>query len=97
MESRRCAALSARAREMRDEFVDDLSRMLAESAGRPLSDPQANLAAAMIVAAWMAAYGEGLRRRGASDISNPGGRAFLDLIKRGFAGVAAALKGTPYV
>jgi AcrR family transcriptional regulator len=93
----RSAALSARAREMRDEFVDDLSRLLADSAGRPHSDPQAHLAAAMIVAAWTTAYREGLRRRGASDAGSQGGHAFLDLVERGFAGVAAALKGTPYV
>ncbi|MEW6642703.1 MAG: TetR/AcrR family transcriptional regulator [Pseudomonadota bacterium] len=91
------AALSARAREMRDELVRDVGAMLAEAVKRPRDDAHAELAAGLVMTAWIVAYAEGLRlqRRGGAAATLQ--RAFIATIERGFAGVAAALQGTPYV
>lgn len=89
-------ALSARAREMRDEFVDELADLIADSAGKPAGDPPADLAAGLLVAAWIAAYTDGLRRQRAGAAAGAARTAFLNLIDRGFKGAAACLKGTSY-
>jgi AcrR family transcriptional regulator len=89
-------ALSARAREMRDEFVDELAEMIADSVGKPAGDPPADLAAGLLVAAWIAAYADGLRRQRAGDTGSEARTAFLSLIDRGFKGTAACMKGTIY-
>jgi AcrR family transcriptional regulator len=89
-------ALSARAREMRDEFVDELAEMIADSVGKPARDPPADLAAGLLVAAWIVAYTEGLRRHRAGDTGGAARTAFLSLIDRGFKGTAACVKGTMY-
>jgi AcrR family transcriptional regulator len=89
-------ALSARAREMRDELIGELAIAMAGSMGRPHSDPEAYLAAAMLITSWTVAYAEALRRRGGNR-NNESTKVFLSLVERGFKGVAASMKGTPYV
>ena len=88
--------LAARARELRDIFANDLAEMLADSSGRPRSDPEAHLIAAMVVAAWQTAYAEGLRQQRIGAPSHAVQAAFLALLDRSFRGVAAGMKGTPY-
>ena len=90
-------ALSARVRELRDAFVTDLAEMLSNTVGRPKSNPEAHLLASMLLATWQVAYSEGLRqhRRGAAN--NAVRLSFVNLIERGFTGITAALRGTPYV
>jgi AcrR family transcriptional regulator len=87
-------ALTARARELQVIFADDLAAMLAGAVGRPASDPHARLAAAMLMDTLVVAYSEALRvlreKRNPQD-------AFVSVMERGFAGVEAALAGTPYV
>lgn len=87
-------ALTARACELQVTLADDLAAMLSEAAGRPRSDPAARLAATMLMATLVVAYGEALRVFRAN--GEPG-TAFTSVIDRGFAGVDAALAGTPYV
>jgi AcrR family transcriptional regulator len=90
-------ALSARAREMRDAFVTGLADMLSDTVGKPKFDPEAHLLASMLSATWQAAYSEGLRqhRKGAS--SKAIRVSFVSLIERGFTGISASMRGTPYV
>ncbi len=90
-------ALSARVRELRDALVTDLAEMLSDTVGKPKSNPEAHLLASMLLATWQVAYSEGLRqhRRGAAN--NAVRLSFVNLIERGFTGITAALRGTPYV
>jgi len=86
-------ALTARARELQVTLADDLAAMLSDAVGRPHTDPDARLAAAMLMATLVVAYGEALRVfREARDPR----AAFTRVMERGFAGVDAALAGTPY-
>ncbi|WNJ92258.1 TetR/AcrR family transcriptional regulator [Bosea sp. 685] len=87
-------ALTARARELQVTLADDLARMLSDVVGRPHSDPDAHLAAAMLMATLVVAYGGALRAfRGNREPE----AAFMSVLERGFIGVDAALVGTPYV
>ena len=88
------SALTARARELQVTLADDLAGLLADAAGRPRSDPDARLAATMLMATLVVAYGEALRvfRENREPVA-----AFAAVLDRGFAGVDAALAGTPYV
>lgn len=90
-------ALSARAREMRDEIIDDLATSLAGAIKRPLADADARLAAAMVITALTVAYAEGLREHKARKPAAASRAAFLEIMERSFAGIAAMLKNTPYV
>ncbi|TWB16504.1 TetR family transcriptional regulator [Rhizobium sp. ERR 922] len=86
--------LTAYARGLQVTLADDLSRMLSDAAGRPRSDADAHLAGAMLMATLVTAYGEALRVfREKGDPQ----AALLGVMERGFAGVDAALAGTPYV
>ena len=86
-------ALTARASELQVTLADDLAAMLAQAAGRPRTDPQARLAATMLMSTLVVAYGEALRvfREGREPA-----HAFAAVMDRGFTGVDAALAGTPY-
>jgi AcrR family transcriptional regulator len=85
------AALRARARELRAEFERGLTEMLQKSAGR--RDASAPLVAAMLTAAWCAAFANALRRRrdGATAVASRQefltsiGLAF-DILRRGIRG-----------
>jgi AcrR family transcriptional regulator len=87
-------ALAARARELQVTLADDLAAMLADTVGRPDSDPHARLAAAMVMAALVVAYAEALR---AFRENREAEAALISVMERGFAGVNAALEGTPFV
>jgi AcrR family transcriptional regulator len=86
-------ALVAHAHRLRGTLADDLATMLADAAGRPPTDPHARLAAAMLMDTLVVAYGAALRAF--REKRNPQA-AFGDVMERGFAGVDAALAGTPY-
>jgi AcrR family transcriptional regulator len=87
-------ALSIRARELQGEFVDDLAGMLSDAVGKPQTDPDARLAAAMLMDTLVVAYSEALRL---FRTKRSHAEAFASVMERGFAGVNAALDGTPYV
>jgi len=90
-------ALQARAREMRDELVNDLAKLIAEAVGSARLDASAHLAAASVVTTWTVAYAQAQRRQRQGGTGDAVSSVFLDLIDRGFAGVRASMKGTPYV
>jgi AcrR family transcriptional regulator len=86
--------LAARARELQVTLADDLASELAAAVGRPAQDAEARLAATMLVSTLVVAYAEALRTfRAKRDADG----AFVAIMERGFAGVEAALAGTPYV
>ena len=87
-------ALTARARELQVTLADDLATMLSDAVSRPRSDPDAHLAAAMLMSTLVVAYREALlaHRR-----HRKPGAAFANVMERGFIGVNAALAGTTYV
>jgi AcrR family transcriptional regulator len=87
-------ALTARACELQVTLADDLAGMLSTAVGRLPADPEARLAASMLMAALVVAYGTALR---ASRENRMPQAALLSVMDRGFAGVDAALAGTPYV
>lgn len=87
-------ALTTRARELQVTLADDLAEMLSDAVGRPHSDPDARLAAAMLMSTLVVAYAEALRVFGRKRSPRA---ALLSVMERGFAGVNAALAGTPYV
>lgn len=89
-------ALKARARQMRDDFVEMLAAALVEDAAAPKEDPNAHLAAALIAAAWTVAFMEAHRVFAESADLDAANRRFLALIDKGMAGVEAALAGTAY-
>jgi AcrR family transcriptional regulator len=88
------AALTTRARELQVTLADDLADMLAAAVGRPQADADARLAGAMLMSTLVVAYAEALRTFGKSRRPYA---ALASVMERGFAGVNAALAGTPYV
>ncbi len=84
-------ALTARARQARDEFAGKLAQMLAVAAGRPEPVPELRLAAAMLVTAWTVAFAEGLRVFEHTGDPQAARDAFARLVRRGLAGAALTL------
>ncbi|WP_144378413.1 TetR/AcrR family transcriptional regulator [Mesorhizobium amorphae] len=87
-------ALTARACELQVTLADDLAAMMADAAGRPRSDSAAHLAATMLMATLVVGYREALHAFRANQKPEA---ALLHVMQRGFAGVDAALAGTPYI
>ena len=86
-------ALKARARAIRDELAQVVATAMAEGAGRDPADPEAHLAAGLLLATWTTAFIQAHRAfRDGRDAT----AVFLDLIDRGSRGATAALAGTPY-
>lgn len=90
-------ALKARARQMRDDFVRALAGMLADGVGRRADDPDAHLAAGLIVAAWSIAFVRAHAQLSETGDAETAKSTFLALIDRGGKGMRAALEGTPFV
>ncbi|MBE1159867.1 TetR/AcrR family transcriptional regulator [Dyella acidiphila] len=86
-------ALTTRARELQVTLADDLAAMLADAAGRSHADPDASLAAAMLMDTLVVAYRDALR---AFHDNREPAPAFMRVLERGFSGVNAALGDTPY-
>lgn len=89
--------LKARARAIRDELAEVVARALAESAGRASGDVEAQLAAALLLAAWTVAYLHAHRTFRLTQDPAVAQKSFLSLVDQGAAGISAALAGTPYV
>jgi AcrR family transcriptional regulator len=87
-------ALTTYARELQVTLANDLGEMLSDAVDRPHADPDARLAAAMLVSTLVVAYGDALRafREGREPVE-----AFVSVMERGFLGVNAAFAGTSYV
>jgi hypothetical protein len=90
------ATLMARARAIRGELAQFVTVELAESVGREPTDPDAHLAANLLLATWTVAF---IRAHRAYRESRDGENAksiFLAMIDRGSCGIEAATAGTPY-
>lgn len=89
-------ALKARAREMRDGFTRALTIVLAETSQQPAGDPNAHLAAGLIVSTWSVAFSEAQKLFDRTRDAGQAKRCFLVIVDRGIAGTAAALAETAY-
>lgn len=88
--------LRDRARALRDEIAAFTAGLLAESVGRPADDPQAALAAGLLLASWTVALLQAHRLfRQHADVQQAQA-AFLALIDQGTVGLNAAMRGTPF-
>lgn len=89
--------LKARARAIRDEFAQILTAELAACVGQKPTDPNAQLAAGLLVATWSVALIEAHRSFRRSRSARTAKAAFLALIDQGVLGLKAALARTLYV
>ncbi len=88
--------LKARARAIRDELAQVVTVALSEYAGREPADPDAHLAAGLLLATWTVAFIHAHRifRQGRN--TRKAKAAFLALVDKGTIGLKAAMAGTPY-
>ncbi|EJM98702.1 TetR/AcrR family transcriptional regulator [Phyllobacterium sp. YR531] len=89
--------LKARARAIRDELAQLVAAALCECAGRDAVDPDANLAANLLMATWSVAFIEAHRTFRQSEDTKAAEAMFLGIVDKGTVGLKAALAGTPYV
>ncbi|WP_158807256.1 TetR/AcrR family transcriptional regulator [Beijerinckia sp. L45] len=92
----RSETLKARARAIRDEFAQAVRLALSESIGRDPTDPDAQLAAGLLLALWTVAF---LQAHGTFRQTHDPQKAqtiFLTLVDKGSAGIKVAMAGTPY-
>lgn len=88
--------LKARVRAIRDEIAQVVAVALSESVGREPTDPDAKLAASLLLATWSVALIQGhLTFRQQRD-TKEAKAAFLAVVDKGGIGLKAALAGTPY-
>jgi AcrR family transcriptional regulator len=90
-------ALKARAREMRDDFTRALMTVLAEAGNQKPGDPNAHLAAGLIISTWSVAFSETQKVFDATNSAAKAKQRFLAIIDQGSTGTLAALAGTAYV
>ncbi|TGS15802.1 TetR/AcrR family transcriptional regulator [Mesorhizobium sp. M2E.F.Ca.ET.209.01.1.1] len=89
--------LKARARAIRDDLADLVAAALAEAVGRDAADPDARLAASLLLAAWTVAFLEAHRTFCKTRSRKEADDAFLALVDKGATGLKAAMAGTPYL
>jgi AcrR family transcriptional regulator len=92
----RSETLKARARAIRDELAQVMTVALSECAGRESDDPDARLAAGLILATWSVAFIEAHRTFRQTRNTEQAKAALLALIDKGTVGLKAAMAGTPY-
>jgi len=88
--------LKARARAIRDEFAQVITVALSECVGREPTDPDAQLAAGLLLATWTMALTYAHRTFRESSDTTKANTAFLAIVDRGAIGLKAAMVGTPY-
>jgi AcrR family transcriptional regulator len=88
--------LEARARAIRDELAQVVTVALSECAGRIPADPDAYLAAGLLLATWTIAFAQAHRTFRETRNTKEANAAFLAIIDKGTAGLKAAMVGTPY-
>jgi len=88
--------LKARARAIRDELAQILTVALSETVGRDPADPDAHLAAGLLVTIWGVALAQahGAFRR--SQNADEAQSVFLTLVDKGTVGLNAMFAETPY-
>lgn len=88
--------LLARARAIRDELVQLVAVALCECVRREPRDPDAHLAAQLLLAAWTVALIQAHRSFRERGDTQEAKAMFLAIVDRGSVGVEAAMAGTPY-
>jgi AcrR family transcriptional regulator len=88
--------LKARARAIRDEFEQVMTAALSECVGRQPADPDAQLAAGLLLATWTTALIQAHRTFRKSHATKKANTAFLAIIDKGTIGLKAAMAATPY-
>lgn len=88
--------LKARARAIRNEIWQEVAIALADGAGRPPEDPDAQLTAGLLLATWTVALIQGHRIFRQTRDAAQARAAFLALVDKGSVGLNAAMAGTPY-
>ncbi|MFM0730498.1 TetR/AcrR family transcriptional regulator [Paraburkholderia sediminicola] len=88
--------LKARARAIRDEIAQVVTVALAECVGRKPADPDAHLAADLLLATWAVALIQAHRTFRQTHDTEKAKAAFLAIVDRGTLGLKAAMAGTPY-
>lgn len=88
--------LIARARAIRDELAQFVAVGLAESVGREPTDPEAHLAANLVLATWTVAFIHAHRVYRESQDAEKAKSTFLSVVDQGSKGIEAAMAGTPY-
>jgi AcrR family transcriptional regulator len=88
--------LKARARAIRDEIAQLIAGALSECVRREASDPDAVMAANLLLATWTVALIQAHRTFRQSRGTKEANAAFLAIVDKGTVGVRAAMAGTPY-
>jgi AcrR family transcriptional regulator len=88
--------LKARARAIRDELAQVVTVALSECVGRAATDPEAYLAAGLLLATWTIAFIQAHRTFRETRNTKEANAAFLAVIDKGAAGLKAAMAGTSY-
>ena len=88
--------LKARARAIRDELAQVVTVALSECAGRKAADPDALLAADLLLATWSVAFIQAHRTFRETRNTEEARAVFLAVIDKGSIGLKAAMAGTPY-
>ncbi len=89
--------LKARARAIRDELAHVVTVALSECVGREPTDPDAYLAAGLLLATWTVAFLEAHRTFRQSRDTEKAEATFLAIVDKGAIGLKATMAGTPYV
>jgi AcrR family transcriptional regulator len=92
----RSEALKARARAIRDELAQLVTLALSECVGREPADPDADLAAGLLLATWTVAFIQAHRTFRQSRATEEAKAAFLAMVDKGTIGLKTAMAGTPY-
>jgi AcrR family transcriptional regulator len=93
---KRSETLMARARAIRDELAQVVAEGLSAGVGREPADPDAHLAAGLLLATWTVAFIQAHQSFRESRNAEKAKAAFLAIVDKGTAGVKAAMTGTPY-
>ncbi|MFT4510277.1 TetR/AcrR family transcriptional regulator [Caballeronia sp. 15711] len=88
--------LKARARAVRDEFAQLVGLALCGCVGRESDDPDAHLAADLLLATWTVALIQAHRSFRRRRDTEEAKAAFLAIVDKGTIGLKAAMAGTPY-
>jgi AcrR family transcriptional regulator len=88
--------LKARARAIRNELWQLVAEALSESTGREADDPDAHLAAGLLLATWTVAIIQAHRVFRQRRDSTQAQATFLAIVDKGTVGIQAAVAGTPY-
>jgi AcrR family transcriptional regulator len=92
----RSETLKARARAIRDELADVVKVALSECVGREPADPDAHLAAGLLLATWTVAFIQAHRTFRLHQDNEAAKAAFLAVVDKGTIGIKAAMAGSPY-